>query len=113
MNAEIPPQGLADIVHLQVYLMHRRKDLWGEDAEVFRPERWETRKPGWDYLPFNGGPRICIGQQFALTEIAYVVIRMMQRIDEIDGSAAGPVKHGLTLTNCPADGVKLRLHFTD
>lgn len=114
--------------------MHRRKDLWGEDAEVFRPERWEARKPGWDYLPFNGGPRICIGglplaaiivnlpsftdfliigQQFALTEIAYVVVRMMQRIDEVDGSAAGPVKHGLTLTDCPADGVKLRLHFAE
>ncbi|QPG95370.1 hypothetical protein C2857_000306 [Epichloe festucae Fl1] len=100
-------------VGYSVYIMHRRKDLWGEDAEVFRPERWETRKPGWDYLPFNGGPRICIGQQFALTEIAYVVVRMMQRIDEVDGSAAGPVKHGLTLTNCPADGVKLRLHFAE
>lgn len=93
--------------------MHRRKDLWGQDCEIFKPERWETRKPGWDYLPFNGGPRICIGQQFALTEIAYVLVRMLQRIDALDGSAAGPVKHGLTLTNCPADGVKLRLHFAE
>ncbi|KID65470.1 Cytochrome P450 52A12 [Metarhizium brunneum] len=100
-------------VGYSVFIMHRRKDLWGDDCDVFKPERWESRKPGWDYLPFNGGPRICIGQQFALTEIAYVLVRMLQRIDVLDGSAAGPVKHGLTLTNCPADGVKLRLHFAE
>ncbi|KYK56434.1 cytochrome P450 52A12 [Drechmeria coniospora] len=98
-------------VAYSVHNMQRRKDLWGPDADLFRPERWESRRPGWDYLPFNGGPRICIGQQFALTEIAYVVIRLMQRVDAIDPSNMGPVKHGLTLTNCPGDGVKVRLHF--
>lgn len=46
-----------------VWTMHRRKDLFGEDAEEFKPERWETLRPGWEYLPFNGGPRICIGRQ--------------------------------------------------
>lgn len=46
-----------------LYTMHRRKDLYGEDAEEFKPERWETLRPGWEYLPFNGGPRICIGRK--------------------------------------------------
>lgn len=36
-----------------VYLMQRRKDLWGEDADEFKPERWANRKPGWEFLPFN------------------------------------------------------------
>lgn len=45
-----------------VWTMHRRKDFFGEDAEEFKPERWETLRPGWEYLPFNGGPRICIGR---------------------------------------------------
>ena len=44
--------------------MHRRRDYFGEDVEVFRPERWETLRPGWEYLPFNGGPRICLGREF-------------------------------------------------
>jgi len=51
------------MVTWSVYAMHRRKDLWGEDAEEFRPERWEGRKSGWDFLPFNGGPRICLGRE--------------------------------------------------
>lgn len=46
-----------------LYTMHRRKDLYGEDADEFKPERWETMRPGWEYLPFNGGPRICIGRK--------------------------------------------------
>jgi cytochrome P450 len=49
--------------------MHRRPDLYGMDAELFRPERWDEDIPlnhdktnaKWGYLPFNGGPRICIG----------------------------------------------------
>ena len=93
--------------------MHRRKDIWGEDSQEYRPERWGDlrRRPQWAYLPFNGGPRICIGQQFALTEVGYVIVRMMQRIDDIDGTNVGPRKHGLTLTNSPGQGVKVRLRF--
>ena len=45
-----------------VYAMHRRQDIFGADAESFRPERWDGLRPGWGFLPFNGGPRICIGR---------------------------------------------------
>lgn len=57
-------------VSWDIYTMHRRKDLFGDDAEAFRPERWldeDGRKglrPGWEFLPFNGGPRICLGREF-------------------------------------------------
>jgi cytochrome P450 len=51
------------LVTYSVYVMHRRLDIWGEDADAFRPERWEGRKIGWEYLPFNGGPRICLGRE--------------------------------------------------
>jgi cytochrome P450 len=74
-------------VNFSTHVLHRRKDLWGEDADDFVPERWERRRPGmsWQYVPFNGGPRICIGQQFALTEAGYVLVRMLQRYDIIEG----------------------------
>lgn len=42
------------VVQYHVYVMHRRKDLYGDDTEEFRPERWEKIRPGWEYLPFNG-----------------------------------------------------------
>ncbi|KAL1640304.1 hypothetical protein SLS58_007120 [Diplodia intermedia] len=52
-----------------LWAMHRRPDAFGPDAAAFRPERWETlRCAAWQYLPFNGGPRVCVGQQYALTE---------------------------------------------
>lgn len=60
------------MVHWSLYVMHRRKDIYGEDAEEFRPERWldgeegKGLRVGWEYLPFNGGPRICIGRECAL-----------------------------------------------
>ena len=46
--------------------MHRRKDLYGDDADNFCPERWEGDKLaniGWGFLPFLGGPRLCLGSK--------------------------------------------------
>ena len=48
------------------YLMHRRTDLYGADAHRFRPERWEDSKLAgirWGFLPFNDGPRVCLGSK--------------------------------------------------
>ncbi|KAH7268508.1 cytochrome P450 [Fusarium solani] len=94
-----------------VHVMHRRKDIWGPDADEFKPERWEGRKVGWEYLPFNGGPRICIGQQFALIEASYVTVRLLQRFDRMESlEKDAVVGHNLTLINCIANGVKVRFH---
>jgi cytochrome P450 len=66
-----------------VYAMHRRKDLYGDDAMHFVLERWENgelaKRIGYGYLPFNGGPRVCLGQDFALLEAGYTVVRTIQR----------------------------------
>lgn len=50
------------------YYLHRRRDLYGDDADEFRPERWEEPELaniGWGYIPFHGGPRLCLGSKFA------------------------------------------------
>ena len=53
-------------------------------VETFYPERWESWTPkAWTYIPFNGGPRICIGQQFALTEMGYTLVRILQRFEGV------------------------------
>ncbi|KAG7191434.1 uncharacterized protein KQ657_003481 [Scheffersomyces spartinae] len=75
------PKG--SMVAYNVYSMHRNKDVYGENAEDFVPERWfdsNVKNIGWNYLPFNGGPRICLGQQFALTEASYVIARLFVKV---------------------------------
>lgn len=76
-----------------VYAMHRNKAMWGPDADEFKPERWEGRKIGFEYLPFNAGPRICLGQNFALTSAGFAVVRLLQRFERLelieDGEVGG------------------------
>ncbi|KAE8135207.1 cytochrome P450 [Aspergillus pseudotamarii] len=99
------------LIMVGIYSMHRRKDIWGPDADDFKPGRWEGRKISWGYLPFSGGPRVCIGQQLALTEAGYVLVRLIQRFDGMqDVNAEKEIKQNVTLTSAPAQGVTVRLH---
>ena len=64
--------------------MHRRPDYFTNPLQ-FNPDRWDGKPPtAWSYLPFNGGPRICIGQPFALAESGYTVTRMLQRYERVE-----------------------------
>jgi cytochrome P450 len=97
-------------VGYNVHIMHRRTDIWGPDASEFKPERWSHLKTGWEYLPFNGGPRICLGQQFALTEAGYVIARIVQRFDRVENMDPSPVtKHRFTATTSPVNAF-VKLH---
>ncbi|KIJ61017.1 hypothetical protein HYDPIDRAFT_31717 [Hydnomerulius pinastri MD-312] len=83
----VPPN---TICPYSVFLMQRRKDLWGPDADLFDPDRfiderlhkYLTPNP-FIFLPFNAGPRICLGQQFAYNEVSYFLIRLLQSFDSI------------------------------
>lgn len=50
-------------VMIFMYGMQQRCDIWGDDAGVFRPERWEDRKAGFEFIPFGAGPRKCLGRE--------------------------------------------------
>ena len=105
------------VVAWSVYTMHRRKDYYGEDAEDFKPERWlddpatgrKGLRPGWEYLPFNGGARICLGQQFALTEASYTTVRLCQAFSGIESRDSSPWTESLTLTCVNLGGAKVTL----
>ncbi|KAI1634446.1 cytochrome P450 [Biscogniauxia mediterranea] len=97
--------------------MQRRRDLYPPaeaapllpDPAVWCPDRWLAWQPRpWNYIPFSGGPRICIGQQFALTEMAYVLTRMFQRYERVEslGPDADP-RLKVSIVVMPADGVKV------
>lgn len=101
------PKG--QLIAYNVYSMHRRKDLYGEDADEYKPERWETLRVGWGYLPFNGGPRICVGQQFALTEAGYTLVRLVQEFERIENRDPTPWVENLHLTLGSGNGVQAAL----
>ncbi len=143
------------MAHWSAYIMHRRKDFYGEDAEEFRPERWidgeegKGLRVGWEYLPFNGGPRICIGrelvsrsslpsltrfyryfflvyphliivssvawltdlfiEQFALTQVSYVTVRLMQEFAEIESRDPEPWREKFAIVCTGLGGCKVVL----
>jgi len=86
------------------YLLTEPEDIERvlSDPEQFRPDRWldgsREDRPDFAYFPFGGGPRRCIGQQFAVTEAQLVLATLCSRwrfereYDELDLSAAVTLK---------------------
>ncbi|KAM3266504.1 hypothetical protein P3L10_003498 [Capsicum annuum] len=69
------PAGI--LISLAVIILHHDEEIWGEDASKFNPERFKglssTTKGQITYFPFAWGPRICIGQNFAMLEAKMAV----------------------------------------
>ncbi|TLD22412.1 hypothetical protein PspLS_07903 [Pyricularia sp. CBS 133598] len=85
------------------YSLYRREDIYGPDSNEFRPERWEDLRVAWEYTPFSGGPRICIGQQFALTQMSLTIFRILQNFDKIKSKNEGPMGMRASVTVSLAD----------
>uniref|UniRef100_A0A0D9WY15 Cytochrome P450 n=1 Tax=Leersia perrieri TaxID=77586 RepID=A0A0D9WY15_9ORYZ len=72
------------ILTIPIATIHRDKEVWGPDADEFRPERFEkgasraAKHPN-ALLSFSSGPRSCIGQNFAMIEAKTVVAMILQR----------------------------------
>lgn len=67
-------------VHMSIYHTHHMAELYPQ-PERFNPARWEQREYGiFEYAPFSGGPRMCLGASFALMEIKLVLATLLQRV---------------------------------
>jgi|SRR5579864_1281910 len=87
-----------------------RDPRWYDAPEEFRPERWEgdlmKRLPRFAYFPFGGGPRQCIGNQFALMEATLILATIAQRYRF--GLVAGhPVVPLASITLRPRHGIRV------
>jgi cytochrome P450 len=72
------------IVALNLWGLHHDKDIWGADADEFKPERWIGRPSGWDFVPFLGGPRVCPAREKVLTQAIYVLVRLTRDFSKIE-----------------------------
>ncbi|MFT5109645.1 MAG: cytochrome P450 [Pseudoalteromonas tetraodonis] len=98
-------------VFICTYTVHRHRDFW-ENSDTFDPDRFLSPPPA-AYLPFGLGPRVCIGQEFALMEAKIIASKLLSQFEfsPFSNTAAEPepaitlrVRGGLTLKIRPRAG---------
>lgn len=97
------------------WITHRHRDVW-EDPEAFVPERFSAERSRdrhrYAHFPFGGGPRLCIGRDFALVEAVLVLATVAQRF-RLDLVPGFPVQPAASVTLRPAKGVRVTLRSAD
>jgi len=96
-------------IFMSPWVSHRDK-RWFADPLEFRPERWENdlakKLPRFAYLPFGGGPRICIGNSFALMEAALILGTILRRY-RLTQPRGQKVEPFASITLRPRDGMPM------
>jgi cytochrome P450 len=87
-------------------------ERWYEKPDEFRPERWiegiEDDLPRYAYFPFGGGPRVCIGNYFAMMESILVIATMAQHY-EVKNVSPEPLRTTPAVTQRPATKIEMRI----
>lgn len=98
-------------IMISPWLLHRHHTLWDE-PELFVPERFSPERKEkmhrFAYMPFGGGPRICIGMGFAMQEAMIILAKVARqwRLQLAPGQAVEPVAR---ITLRPKNGLKMKL----
>lgn len=103
------PKG--SIIFISPYVMHHLESQF-ENAEQFIPERFtpefEKELPKFAYMPFGGGPRVCIGNSFAMMEAQLILATIAQKFRfELEPNQEIVPLSQITLT--PEDGIQMRV----
>ena len=98
-----------DVIGLYIYGTHHSPKLW-DDPEKFDPSRFERDKMKnyhpYAYYPFGGGPRLCIGQQFAMVEMQLSLMELIKNF-KFKLKEGHPIELSPLVTLRPAHGLKM------
>ncbi|MCW1969445.1 MAG: cytochrome P450, partial [Anaerolineae bacterium] len=98
-------------IAISTYVMHRNPEYFADplkfDPERFSPER-EAHIPKYAYLPFGGGPRVCIGNTFAMMEARLIFITILQRY-RLSLLTSAAVQAEQLFTIRPKGGLKVKV----
>lgn len=101
------------LISAYLYGVHHSPRLWPE-PEAFRPARFgpeqQREQVPYAFIPFGGGPRLCIGNQFALTEMQLVLLRVLRRF-EVEWVEQPAVQMRPLITLRPRAEIRLRFHL--
>ncbi len=104
------------LVRVTPWLLHRNPRWWPDEPQAFKPERFLPASAGQAppeiprgaYIPFGLGPRVCLGQHFAVLEMTLIAALLLQRFELRPVGSAAP-KPRLAVTLRPEGGLTLRL----
>ncbi|KAI3696130.1 hypothetical protein L1987_79139 [Smallanthus sonchifolius] len=96
-----------------IYAMGRMEAIWGKDCKEFRPERWLRdgrfmSESAYKFTAFNGGPRLCLGKDFAYYQMKFAAASILYRY-KVAVVANHPVAPKLALTMYMQHGLKVKL----
>ncbi|HVL01992.1 MAG TPA: cytochrome P450 [Dongiaceae bacterium] len=98
------------------YLIGRRKDVWGDDAEQYRPERWlENKGPKpYEFFPFGGGQRTCVGLNQARQQLKILFAVLLLKTEwesKYKNNAVWPSQTNVAGTTQPEGGVPVTVRL--
>ena len=105
IGGHLLPAGVS--INPSIYLLHRRPDLYPEPY-AFRPERFLDNPPGtYEWIPFGGGIRRCLGASFALFEMRIVLQTILDRTTLVPQDAPGEGVTRRAITYAPDRGGRI------